>query len=135
MKTETNFKAWLNQFRKSKGLRIDDLKDMLGVSKSAVANYCSSSREPSLDFLNKLSNAFPELEYKDLLRFVSNNKIQNAGFQSAQVNRKPTTANDVDDFDLFFRDKDEHIAALEEENKALKKQVKQLIDIMASMNK
>lgn len=140
MKTETNFKDWFNSFRKQKGLTINDLYPMLDVSRSTIGNYMSADREPSIDFLKKLEETFPELELNDLLRFVSDRKIKLAGLKKPVKQAVDPTYLTIHSHkeevnSNILREKDEQIQKLTSENEELKKQVKQLIEIMASMNK
>lgn len=151
MSTGENFKIWINQFRRKNNLKIGDISEKLGVSYSTAANYCSNGREPSLFFLNKLSETF-DIEIEFLLRFLPASKIEQAGYKPSEilkVERKTDKLNDAlnyteyeflqeeenPDFQEILRKKDEHINKLESENNELRQRVNDLIKIMANLNK
>jgi transcriptional regulator with XRE-family HTH domain len=146
MNSSNNFRTWINNFRHSKELTLEELASKIGVSKSAVANYASvSSRDPSpsYGFLKKLAKTFPDLEMETLHQFIPDNKAERLGIvkkKLAPVQNKSEVVKAPEEglsigLNEVLRQKDEYIKKIEEENHDLKEQVKQLINIVASMNK
>ena len=53
-----NFSARLRELRMNKGLRQDQVANLIGVNKSAISTYENDTRQPSFEILVRLANLY-----------------------------------------------------------------------------
>ncbi len=57
----------INEFRLSKKLSVRAFAEQIGLSQSSVAKVCYEQRTPSINFLKKLKEAFPEVDLNEYI--------------------------------------------------------------------
>nr|DAZ36331.1 MAG TPA: helix-turn-helix domain protein [Caudoviricetes sp.] len=53
---------WLKSFRNENGYTLDEMAEILGISKSLYEKIEYNDREPSRNFLTKFKKAFPDVD-------------------------------------------------------------------------
>ncbi len=53
-----NFSARLRELRMNKGLRQDQVANLIGVNKGAISTYENDTRQPSFEILVRLANLY-----------------------------------------------------------------------------
>ncbi len=69
----SRIKNWM----KSEGLKTSELADNIGVNRATISHILSGRNKPSIDFLQKLLNTYPDLNSNWLITGIGYMRTKN----------------------------------------------------------
>lgn len=115
-----NFNERISKVIEYSGLSVSEFADEIEVQRSSISHITSGRNKPSLDFLIKIKNRFPELQWDWLIK--GEGEMQKTE-QPEPAPEKPKTSTLPDLFSLID---DDHFGMTESEDSVMKENSREL---------
>lgn len=108
----TEFNTRLKQILDYYGLSASAFAEIVSIQRSSISHILSGRNKPSLEFITKILNAFPDIELLWLLSGVGEfpkstaplQKVESKQLASSPIDTIPTEDNSIERIVIFYRD-------------------------------